>query len=203
MGISLIDTIEARPASVTSTIDSDSDSREKPGSIGGFLRKMIGSKSRSKAQDLPAAKTSSPDVKEKSATPAPHAQGADHATTTITEPATVPTFRALSFKFSLEMQPHNKAIPPMRLAAPRLPTPAQNYLLATSTKSSTNFATRAIEPTGESIARARYAGRALAEWAIVVGECGSFFDRRRKEGAPRDAEVETPVLGVEVFKKLG
>jgi hypothetical protein len=203
MGISLIDTIEARPASVTSTIDSDSDSREKPGSIGGFLRKMIGSKSRSKAQDLPTAKTSSPDIKEKSATPEPHAQGTDHAATTVTVPATVPTFRALSFKFSLEMQPHNKAIPPMRLAAPRLPTPAQNYLLATSTKSSTNFATRAIEPTGESIARARYAGRALAEWAIVVGECGSFFDRRRKEGAPSDAEVETPVLGVEVFKKLG
>ncbi|OJD21166.1 hypothetical protein ACJ73_07496 [Blastomyces percursus] len=47
----------------------------------------------------------------------------------------------------------------------------------------------------------KYAGRALAEWALVVCECDNFFARRRDEGVPTDDEVEIPILGVESFRK--
>ncbi|OJD15751.1 hypothetical protein AJ78_04008 [Emergomyces pasteurianus Ep9510] len=47
----------------------------------------------------------------------------------------------------------------------------------------------------------KYAGRALAEWALVVCECDNFFARRRDEGVPSDDAVETPILGVEGFRK--
>jgi hypothetical protein len=51
--------------------------------------------------------------------------------------------------------------------------------------------------------RAKYAGRALAEWALVVGECNNFVERRRAEGVPGLRLVEVPILGVEGFKRLG
>ncbi|SMR47065.1 unnamed protein product [Zymoseptoria tritici ST99CH_3D1] len=198
MGISLIDTIESRPSSISSsTLDSDSDSREKSPGIGGFLRKMIGSRSKTKAQDAEKKVTE----KDQSASVKPSAPDKGGEASTSAEPASVPVFRPLTFKFSLEVQMHNRPHPPMRLNPPRLPGPAQDYLLASSANAV--LATQPIEPKGESAARARYAGRALAEWAIVVGECGSFFERRKKEGAPGDADVETPVLGVEVFKRPG
>ncbi|KAL1868369.1 hypothetical protein Plec18167_008294 [Paecilomyces lecythidis] len=53
----------------------------------------------------------------------------------------------------------------------------------------------------ESLVGSKYAGRALAEWAQVVSECDSFFERRRDEGVPCDRLVETPILGVESFRK--
>ena len=59
----------------------------------------------------------------------------------------------------------------------------------------------AVEPVGESRARARYSGRALAEWTLIVSECQSFFERRKSEGVPQNRFVETPVLGVEVFRR--
>ncbi|PGH18073.1 hypothetical protein AJ79_00700 [Helicocarpus griseus UAMH5409] len=59
-------------------------------------------------------------------------------------------------------------------------------------------------PGGENQQRlvaSKYAGRALAEWAIVVCECDNFFSRRRDEGVPSDDAVEIPILGVETFRK--
>ncbi|KAK2809836.1 hypothetical protein FQN50_003476 [Emmonsiellopsis sp. PD_5] len=47
----------------------------------------------------------------------------------------------------------------------------------------------------------KYAGRSLAEWALVVCECDNFFSRRRGEGVPSDDQVEIPILGVESFRK--
>ncbi|KAK1764602.1 DUF1765-domain-containing protein [Phialemonium atrogriseum] len=52
-------------------------------------------------------------------------------------------------------------------------------------------------PTGAQAAVATYAGRALAEWSLVVNECNSFVDRRRDEGVLGLSEVEVPTLGVE------
>ncbi|KAK7951424.1 uncharacterized protein PG986_007152 [Apiospora aurea] len=43
---------------------------------------------------------------------------------------------------------------------------------------------------------AKYSGRALAEWSLVVAECNSFVDRRRDEGVPDLSEVEVPSLGM-------
>lgn len=53
----------------------------------------------------------------------------------------------------------------------------------------------------DKVVASKYVGRALAEWAIVVTECDSFFARRRDEGVPYDRLIETPTLGVEFFRK--
>ncbi|TKA28397.1 hypothetical protein B0A50_03864 [Salinomyces thailandicus] len=113
--------------------------------------------------------------------------------------------RNFCFKFNLEHNPNNltKHVPgPLRLLPPRLPLPAQLFLQAHSERAAgaSTFATP-CEPRGTMQGHARYAGRALAEWAVVVGECQSFFDRRRHEGVPGNRAVETPVLGVEVFRR--
>ena len=50
------------------------------------------------------------------------------------------------------------------------------------------------------LAASKYAGRALAEWAMVVSECDNFFERRRDDGVPSDRMVEIPSLGVENFR---
>lgn len=61
----------------------------------------------------------------------------------------------------------------------------------------------ARKPNVESMPNARYAGRALAEWAQIVGECQGFFERRKDEGVPVNRLVETPTLGVESFRMHG
>lgn len=53
----------------------------------------------------------------------------------------------------------------------------------------------------ERLVASKYAGRALAEWTLVVSEFDNFFERRRKEGVPTDELVETPTLSVENFRK--
>ncbi|EED19181.1 conserved hypothetical protein [Talaromyces stipitatus ATCC 10500] len=53
----------------------------------------------------------------------------------------------------------------------------------------------------ERIVASKYAGRALAEWAVIVSEYDNFFDRRLREGVPNDELVETPTLSVENLKK--
>ncbi len=58
-------------------------------------------------------------------------------------------------------------------------------------------AIRAERPTGVYSAGAVYAGRALAEWSVVVSECNSFVDRRRDEGVLGLNDVEVPSLGVD------
>lgn len=52
----------------------------------------------------------------------------------------------------------------------------------------------------ETLAASKYAGRALAEWAMVVSECDNFFERRRDDGVPSNSMVEIPSLGVENFR---
>lgn len=86
----------------------------------------------------------------------------------------------------------------MRLFPPRLPAAAQQYLQALDPNLP---AVRPSKPVGQNGVQARYAGRALAEWTVVVGECQGFFDRRKGEGVPNDKLVETPTLGVEVFRR--
>jgi hypothetical protein len=63
--------------------------------------------------------------------------------------------------------------------------------------------TQPARPTGFYVGTAAYVGRALAEWAIVVGECNGFIDRRRDEGVLGLSDVEVPLLGVEGFRKIG
>lgn len=209
----LIDTIDMQPASSASSFaESETDSREK--GIGGFFRKMMGTKTRSKSRS-PNKRTSLGDKSDNAVvselaqaiTKAATVDSASPSPGTPPKSNTAPThFRSLSFKFSLEFQPNNKLHPPLRLFPPRLPLAAQVFLQTSSKKFNSNGAvisTRPARPTGQSVIRSRYAGRALAEWTMVIGECQSFFERRRKEGVPNEKLVETPTLGVEVFKRPG
>jgi hypothetical protein len=56
------------------------------------------------------------------------------------------------------------------------------------------------KPAAEDLRTAKYSGRALAEWALIVTECQNFFERRKGEGVPHNRLVETPTLGVESFR---
>lgn len=118
--------------------------------------------------------------------------------------ATLPSPRNFSFKFSLDYHPNVKAPGPIRLFPPRLPKPAQEFFFQAGCAKATGAMTlQAAEPKGRSREHARYTGRALAEWMMVVGECQSFFERRKTEGVLENRQVETPMLGVEVFKRGG
>ncbi|PBP24535.1 DUF1765-domain-containing protein [Diplocarpon rosae] len=129
-------------------------------------------------------------------------------------PAATLTHRPFSFKFSLEWAHHfEKAIlpPPLharntaperRLSPPRLPAPAHAWVSAKVPGMSSEVLMRDPGP-GEKGRRAQYAGRALGEWAAVVGECNVFVERRRSEGVPGLRWVEVPTLGVEGFRRFG
>jgi hypothetical protein len=60
-----------------------------------------------------------------------------------------------------------------------------------------------VMPTATKSQAAKYAGRALAEWAQIVKECNNFVERRRSEGVPGLKAMEVPMLGVEGFRKFG
>lgn len=144
------------------------------------------------------------------------------STDSDTPPATAITHRAYSFKFSLEWSQHfDKAQNNVnrggqggsgvhvgyerRLSPPRLPSPAQAWLGARVPGTSREVAPRDPAEGGasvERVKRAKYAGRALAEWTLIVGECNSFCERRRSEGVPGLKWVEVPTLGIEGFRKF-
>ena len=93
-----------------------------------------------------------------------------------------------------------------RICSPRLPAPAQAWLGARVPGTSREVAPRNPAEGGrsaESVVRAKYAGRALAEWTLIIAECNNFVERRRNEGVPGLKWVEVPTLGVEGFRKFG
>ena len=112
-----------------------------------------------------------------------------------------PSHQAFSFKFSLEWLDRptwpNKN---RQLSAPTLPAPAQILL---QIHRGVKAEIHPVKPTAEELRMAKYSGRALAEWALVVVECQNFFERRKEEGVPNNKLVETPTLGVESFRMYG
>ncbi|KAF2487986.1 hypothetical protein BDY17DRAFT_290066 [Neohortaea acidophila] len=211
--VSDADTTVSRPGSALSSVVSDPDSEEQRGrSLGTFLRNLMPSKSRSKSRNAsrPESRVGSspppalPTGLVRSATddaPAQRSSGIEAGARPATE--VVPALRKFSFKFSLEFHPNAKPLPPMRLTAPRVPQSTQQFLLTYSNKANTPKPALASEPTGEQRVHAKYSGHALAEWALVLGECQSFFDRRKSEGLPSNKFVETPTLAVEVLRRPG
>jgi hypothetical protein len=90
-----------------------------------------------------------------------------------------------------------------RLLLPRLPAAAQASLSARIPNTNREVVPSDPRVNGvERATRAKYSGRALAEWASVVQECNNFFDRRRAEGVPSLRWVEVPTLGVEGFRRF-
>ncbi|OQO07869.1 hypothetical protein B0A48_06661 [Cryoendolithus antarcticus] len=206
--------LNERPESTRSTSDSEI---EPVKGLRGLFRNMLGSKTRSRSQDPIKVReiqtqTRPPPRAATIGGPLQRAATEDLQITRTREstavdekerPATVnpPQHRNFSFKFSLEFQNNAKAPGPLRLLPPRLPLAAQQYLQSKSTRADGMFHAQATEPLGFDKVHAKYTGRALAEWMLIVGECQSFFDRRVKEGVPSNKLVETPTLGVEVFKR--
>jgi hypothetical protein len=112
-----------------------------------------------------------------------------------------PPHQAFSFKFSLEWLDRptwpSKNRP---LSAPTLPAPAQILL---QIHRGVRAEIQPVKPAAEELRMAKYSGRALAEWALIVIECQNFFERRKEEGVPNNRLVETPTLGVESFRMYG
>lgn len=143
-----------------------------------------------------------------------------HKTADGTSRPATPPHEKLSFRFSLEHSNNRPQLPSKsrRVANPSLPHTSQRVLddlemaerVSTSTSSSSShdkhWSGREIQPQKpppEEQNAARYSGRALAEWSQVVLECRNFYTRRKQEGCPKDAAVETPVMAVESFRMFG
>ena len=127
----------------------------------------------------------------------------DHLPTTETiqsEIRKIP-YRSLSFKFSLEWADQNKRSSgkERRLTPPRLPPMAEPYRKGRKPLIDLN---EPLKPEGSAIDSSKYAGRAIAEWALLITECRNFFERRKTEGVPTIHLVEVPSLSVEPFRKL-
>lgn len=106
-----------------------------------------------------------------------------------------------SFKFSLEWvdKGSNPAESDRSLSPPKLPVTA-HVLLQPTERARSEYSP--CMPTDRATNLCKYTGRALSEWDLIIKECQNFFERRRNEGVPNNHKVETPTLGVELFKKL-
>jgi len=191
----LLPTSDFRPTSGGSTSSSEQeDDAAKRWSI---LRTIIGT---SKQQ---RARSASPSTRARESSTRSSSSPVRKPSPLSAQPhAAPPPFRSFCFKFSLESTERRRADPtPMRLLPPRLPAPAHALLAGVGAAAPADAP--AVRPAGPARAVAKYAGRALAEWELVVWECQSFFERRRAEGVPANASVETPTLGVEAFRRPG
>ena len=211
--ISNVMELRTRPDSSLSVSSDSTDMEPRGRTIGGFIRNLIGSgsKSRAKSQSRSPAKPAAevPPIPQpgnllRAATDEFHGPTQPSAPPTNAPAAQqTPPFQPYSFKFSLEYHSNARPLPPMRLLPPRVPLPAHQMLQTYSPKVQTPTLPKPLKPEGDSVAQAKYSGRALAEWAVVLGECQSFFERRKSEGVPGARFVETPALGVEVFRRPG
>lgn len=111
-----------------------------------------------------------------------------------------PIYRSLSFKFSLEWIDRDSASngTGRLLHPPKLPPLAH---MAQELYQIKDPEISSLKPEGSAAGPSKYAGKALAEWALLVIECKNFFERRKAEGVPTFHMVETPTLGVEPFRK--
>jgi len=137
----------------------------------------------------------------------PATQTAKSYTSTPTPENPAPNYRLYCFKFSLEWAQNfernaRRTTGERRIVSPRLPSTAQACIGA-RVPGAGNEVLPKDPGAGVALGLAKYAGRALAEWALIVGECNNFVERRRKEGVPNLKMIEVPVLGVEGFRRFG
>ena len=131
------------------------------------------------------------------------AEGAVSKTAMNGTAAPATSYRTLSFRISLEwidQDVNNAAGRDRRIYPPKLPFPAELTLQPRQPDYVQDNSP--LEPLGAMAGPSKYAGRALAEWAILITECQNFFERRKAEGVPSYLLVETPTLGVDPFRKV-
>ncbi|KAH8799436.1 hypothetical protein F5884DRAFT_863611 [Xylogone sp. PMI_703] len=195
-----------------------------------FMCKMLSSFSSSSTDIFPKKGNSSKTLegaRQKTATARSTAKTGARSRASSTECDTPPatgTHRAYSFKFSLEWAPHmNQAQQhkklrmlangggngnsvnesPTYLHLPRLPSPAQAWVASNVPNMCNEVAPTDPKDANRIPATARYAGRSLAEWTLIVSECNNFAQRRMGEGVPGLRWIEVPALKVEGFRRLG
>ncbi|RFU32175.1 hypothetical protein B7463_g4190, partial [Scytalidium lignicola] len=169
-----------------------------------FMGKMLPSSLSSSTSDNSSGKSGSPtrtleDARRETAIARSASKAGARSRASSTESDTPPatgTHRAFSFKFSLEWAPHmNQAQQqkkyamlangnPRRLHPPRLPSPAQAWVASNVPNMCNEVAPTDPKDAKRIPATARYAGRSLAEWALIVSECNNFAERRKGEGVP-------------------
>lgn len=87
---------------------------------------------------------------------------------------------------------------------PRLPAAAQATIGSRVPNMNKDVTPRDPKESGfDRALRAKYSGRALAEWFLIIAECNNFSERRRSEGVPSLRWVEVPTLGIEGFRRFG
>ena len=203
---------------VTAGFESGMDISRKGGSL---IRSMFGSRSieiRSRSESPRPRKESPRSSPETSRSSSPdratsrrslyeHGASRTLATaprnnTTHTSASQTPKLKGFhgEFKFSVEAAPNSpdQMYEDMELESPRLPLAAQLLLQSTYAPQTDHKRVLVSEQWDSTV---RYAGRALAEWTLVVNECQNFFERRRSEGVPSNRQVETPTLIAEIRPK--
>ena len=192
------------PKSASSPTSTDASSAaERPSSGGkrrwGILRSILpfSSNSPSNSRSSAAHNSSSSNSAGSIAHTKPQADSSA-ASTSVTKTT---AYRSYPFKFSLEWF-ENGNIPSKNreISAPKLPHSAQLFLETSGAYPEDNTP---LEPKGAAAGPSKYAGRALAEWALLITECQNFFERRKMEGVPDNSKVETPTLSVEPFRRPG
>lgn len=89
-----------------------------------------------------------------------------------------------------------------KLSPPRLPSTCHSWLVSKVPGSSGDEIMPIKPAPGAFASAAKYSGRALAEWLLIVTENNNFVHRRISEGVPNMKAIEVPVLGVEGFRKF-
>lgn len=205
---------EWRPESAESSSSESPEPEDVTSRRWSLLRNVVGVSARSKSQS-PSPRPSSPNgdnrgrsspVKQQQELLKPPADPPvrHHFRQRSGSMPAAPRHRTYCFKFSLEYVDRRFQTPAsIVLSPPRLPSAAYEHL---SSKYNIGAMFNDIKPTrpqGNATEVLTYTGRALAEWTTVVNECQNFFERRMREGVPSNKLVETPMLGVETFKRPG
>ena len=187
-----------RHSSILNTIPAaDSPSQQKK--RWGLLKTLLGTPGNSRPGEVtpPASGDDSPILDEVTVDGLSIRKGSDAPKS---RPST-PPHQPFSFKFSLEwLERPGWPSKNRRLSQPTLPANAQILL---QIHQGVTGEVRPKKPSPAELPLAKYSGRALAEWALIVTECQIFFERRKEEGVPSNRLVETPTLGVESFRMFG
>ena len=177
----------------------------------GVLRSLLGVRTQKTRSPGPASSKDDAKPSEPANPSSDPAQSADQAADPAKDETPVRPPITSTFRFSLDWNDHRfypfppLAHKPQNVPVPHLPYPAllllREHQLPLASVQPASFGPS--QPVGEAAATSRYAGRALAEWALILNECGNFFERRTSEGVESYHWVETPRLEVEVFRRPG
>ncbi|RPA92994.1 DUF1765-domain-containing protein [Choiromyces venosus 120613-1] len=164
----------------------------------GAIRSVIGFRSAANNDTFPPDSPELP-VPRKRATGVSSSKGSPKRETSPTLQQPTRQQKNTTFKFALDWVDR----PPFgnrerRLGPARIPSAGQKYVDA---ECDVPLSLDLSGYTGNA-SHWTYAGRALAEWVVVVMEHENFFERRKNEGKETNKDIETPSLVVDSARKF-